>query len=80
LYTCWFETLLAIYEYRLMTETRKAKRVMMMMIIMMMMMMVTIITISESLRKYLNNPPGKHEVKELQDTVCWTQQTYWGKW
>jgi len=45
----------------------------------MMMMMVTIITILKSLRKYLNNTPGKHEVNELQDAVCWIQQTYWGK-
>ena len=43
------------------------------------MVRMTIITISKSLRKCLNNIPGKHEVKELQDTACWTQQTYWGK-
>jgi len=26
-------------------------------------------TISKALRKYLNNIPGKHEIKELQKTV-----------
>jgi len=45
----------------------------------MMMMRVTVITILKSLRKYLNNVPGKHEIKELQDTACRAQQTYWGK-
>jgi type II secretory pathway component GspD/PulD (secretin) len=56
-----------------MTQTKQAKRVMMLMV------RVTIITNSKSLRKYLNNIPEKHEFKELQDTACWTQQTYWGK-
>ena len=39
--------------------------------IMMMMMMIIIITItnSVSLRKYLSNVPGKHEIKELQKTA-----------
>jgi len=56
-----------------MTETKQAKRVIMLMV------KVTIITISKSLRKYLNSILGKHEFKELQDIACWTQQTYWGK-
>ena len=55
------------------TETKQAERVMMLM------MRVTVITISKSLRKYLNNIPGKHEVKELPDIACRTQQTYRGK-
>jgi hypothetical protein len=62
---------LASYKYREMTETKQAKRVMT--------MRVTVITISQSLREYLNNIPGKHEVKELQDTAWWTQRHILGK-
>jgi hypothetical protein len=28
-------------------------------------------TISKSFRKYVNNKPGNHEVKELQKTAIW---------
>ena len=28
-------------------------------------------TISKSFRKYVSNIPGKHEVKELQETAIW---------
>jgi hypothetical protein len=37
-------------------------------------------TISESLRQYLSNIPGKHTVKELQRTATfWVQYPYSGK-
>ena len=37
--------------------------------------------ISKSLRKYLNNIPGKHEIKELQKKTqsYWALHTYCGK-
>jgi uncharacterized protein YycO len=35
-------------------------------------------TISKSLRQYLSNIPGKHEIKELQKTVI--LHTYCGKY
>jgi len=47
-------------------------------------MPVTIVatgTISKSLRKYVSNIPGKHEVKELQKTaILGTAHTYFGKY
>jgi len=36
-------------------------------------------TISKSLRQYLSNIPGKHEIKELQKQPCWTLHAYCGK-
>ena len=32
--------------------------------------------ISKSLRQYLSNIPGKHEIKELQNTAIWALHTY----
>ena len=38
-------------------------------------------TVSKSLRKYVSNIPGKHEVKELQKTaILGTAHTYLGKY
>ena len=38
-------------------------------------------TISQSLRKYVSNIPGNHEVKELQKTaILGTEHTYFGKY
>jgi len=36
-------------------------------------------TISKSLRHYLSNEPGKHEIKELQKPPFWSLQTHCGK-
>jgi hypothetical protein len=36
-------------------------------------------TISKSLRQYLSNMPGKHEIKELQKKPYWALHTYYGK-
>jgi hypothetical protein len=36
-------------------------------------------TILKSLRKYLSNISGKHEIKELQKHPYWALQTYCGK-
>jgi hypothetical protein len=36
-------------------------------------------TISKSFRKYMNNIPGNHEVKELQKQPYWALHTYFGK-
>jgi len=36
-------------------------------------------TISKSLRKYLSNIPGKHEIEELQKQSYWALHTYHGK-
>ena len=33
-------------------------------------------TVSKSLRQYLSNIPGKHEIKELQNTAIWALHTY----
>jgi hypothetical protein len=33
-------------------------------------------TISKSLRQYLSNVPGKHEIKELQKQPYWAPHTY----
>jgi hypothetical protein len=35
-------------------------------------------TISKSLRQYLSNILGKHEIKELHKQPCWTLHTYYG--
>jgi len=32
--------------------------------------------ISKSLRQYLSNKPGAHEIKELQNQPYWAMQTY----
>ena len=49
------------------------KMMMMMMMVMIMIIIIIIIrttgTISNSLRQYLSNIPGKHEIKELQKTA-----------
>jgi len=37
-------------------------------------------TISKSLRKYVSNIPGKHEVNELQKQPYWALHTYCGKY
>jgi hypothetical protein len=37
-------------------------------------------TISKSFRKYLNNIPGKHEIKQLQETAISALHTYFGKY
>jgi len=37
-------------------------------------------TISKSLRIYVSNIPGKHEVKELQKTAILALHTYFGKY
>ena len=38
-------------------------------------------TISKSFRKYLNNIPGKHEVKEIQKTaILGNAHTHFGKY
>jgi hypothetical protein len=37
-------------------------------------------TISKSLRKYVSNIPGKHEVNELQKQPYWALHTYFGKY
>jgi len=37
-------------------------------------------TIPKSLRQYLSNKPGKHEIKELQKQPSWTLHTYCGKY
>jgi lauroyl/myristoyl acyltransferase len=42
---------------------------MIMVMMMMMMMMMMMITISKSLRQYLSDTSGKHEIKELQKTA-----------
>jgi hypothetical protein len=34
-------------------------------------------TISKSLRQYLSNMPGKHEIKELQKQPHWALHTYY---
>ena len=39
------------------------------MMMIMMMMMIIIIIIIITLRQYLSNIPGKHEIKELQKTA-----------
>ena len=36
-------------------------------------------TISESLRQYLSNIPGKNEIKGLQKQPYWALHTYYGK-
>ena len=36
-------------------------------------------TISISLRQYLSNIPGKHEIKGLQKQLYWALHTYCGK-
>ena len=36
-------------------------------------------TISKSLRQYLSNITGKHEIKELQKQLYWILHTYYGK-
>jgi hypothetical protein len=36
--------------------------------------------ISESLRQYLRNVPGKQEIKELQKQPYWTLHTHYGKY
>jgi len=36
-------------------------------------------TISISLRQYLSNIPGKHDIKELQKQPYGTLHTHWGK-
>ena len=52
-----------------------------MMMVMMMIIIIIIITISKSLRKYMSNIRGKHEVKELQKTaILGTAHTYCGKY
>jgi len=33
-------------------------------------------TISKSLRQYMSNIPGKHDIKELQKQPHWELQTY----
>jgi hypothetical protein len=40
---------------------------------------VAVGTISKSLRQYLSNMPGKHEIKELQKKLYWAPHTYYGK-
>jgi hypothetical protein len=37
-------------------------------------------TISKSLRKYLSNMLGKHDVKELRKHSYWALHTYFGKY
>jgi hypothetical protein len=34
---------------------------------------------SKSLRQYLSNVPGKHEIKKLQKQPYWAQHRYYGK-
>jgi len=36
-------------------------------------------TISKSFRKYVNNIPGNHDVRELQKKPYWAPHTYFGK-
>jgi hypothetical protein len=36
-------------------------------------------TISKSLRQYLSNIPGKHEIKELKKKPYWALLIYYGK-
>ena len=36
-------------------------------------------TISESLRQYLSNIPGTHEIKELQKKTYWALYAYYGR-
>jgi hypothetical protein len=40
-----------------------------MMMMMIIIIIIIIIIISKSLRQYLNNVPGEHEIKELQKTA-----------
>jgi len=37
-------------------------------------------TISRSLRQYLSNIPGKHEIKELKKQPYWAPHIYIGKY
>jgi hypothetical protein len=37
-------------------------------------------TISKSLRQYLSNIPGKHEIKEIQKQPYWALHTYYRKY
>jgi hypothetical protein len=37
-------------------------------------------TISESLRQYLSNVTGKHEIKEIQKQPHWALHTYYRKY
>jgi len=41
---------------------------------------IIIIIISKSLRQYLGNLPGKHEIKEIQKTAILGTHTYCGKY
>jgi len=37
-------------------------------------------TISKSLKKYVSNMPGKHEVKNSRKQPYWALHTYFGKY
>ena len=43
---------------------------------MMIIIIIIIITISKSLRQYLRNIPGKHEIKQLQKQPYWALHTH----
>ena len=37
-------------------------------------------TVAKSLRQYLSNIPGKHEIKEPKKQPYWALHTYYGKY
>jgi len=43
-----------------------------------MIIIIIIIIIIISIRKYLSNIPGKHEINELPKQPCWALDAYFG--